>query len=630
MRKIFTIIALAVLVIGTCQAEAQTPDTEEIVKDEMGIKRLKAVYPPPGGVVQERLVMIAADASSLESPLDPNTVTVTLDGADVTESAEITAAYVVYETPEPLSTGRHEVRITAKDVERRRIEPLSWTFTVATDVKPAATGDQVPLETQEQRDNTRGRLDVSTDYVTAEYVPQSAIDVSDLFREKEGMKLNIDLSFSNTSEGRTIIGSYHRNTQYYTDIEQDKGQLRYSDSNFSSQLGYFWLKYSDLTVLGTELGGALLEKEINSWKLAAFAGRTQDPSTSGTFKQNAGGIRGAYSWSDRNTTTLTLITAEEKYDPVFAQSANPARDRIASIRHDLAYNGNLSAYLEMAVNERQERGNAAAKDEAIKFAAQGNYTDLRGRIEVYSIGDNYLPIAEGSAKFLETDREGYLVSGDWKAAKRITAGGEYEEYDELSSDETTRRNNAFVAVSLSDTASVTYRKRKLTRNGTESQSDAVNARFTLPATSMFAETRVVAGWQDIDYSSPLALSNTVVRMLALNTSFRDILQVSLSHSVSDTSDLRNNTDTENKNFALGLNWNIIPFKLMWIGRYEISDNSGHNVDNEETRIKTTIKYVIDPVYTLNLGAEWVDYVNAESPDLDYDQAIVRSGVEWKF
>ncbi len=82
--------------------------------------------------------------------------------------------------------------------------------------------------------------------------------------------------------------------------------------------------------------------------------------------------------------------------------------------------------------------------------------------------------------------------------------------------------------------------------------------------------------------------------------------------------------------SAGLNWNIIPFKLMWTGRYEIMDNSGDGVGNNEKGLKTNLKYVLDKIYSFNLGYDNIKYNDSITPIYGYAQDIVRSGVEWNF
>jgi hypothetical protein len=621
---------IVVLLIFLFAARAQAAD-EARVKDEMGLRRITAVYPAPGENIDETTPMIAADASQLETPLDPKTVSVALNGVDVTDDAEITASYVVYQPPSPLGPGRYDVRITAKDVNRNDIEPLTWTFTVGGGVAvPGAVG-AVGVS---KKDNTTGRLSVSTDYIAADYVPQPAFDISELFREKEGMKLNADLSFTNVSGGRTLIGSYHRETQYYSDIETDKWRLNYYDDNFESTLGNFWLATSDLTLLGAELAGVELDKKAGPWSSMFFSGRTQDPSTSGTFKQITTGARGAFAWNKYNTSSLTALYADERDNTAYEPTDMPARDEIASFRHEYIDGEDFSASLELARNIRTEKGAASTHSGAEKLDVSARYGKLSGEGSLYRIPDDYLPIAEGSSRYLKSNRRGFLMKGGYAATEMLTLGGEFEEYDEFDVVEPTiKRAAAFAAFSFDGGSTLAYRKSKLVRSGTSSESDSVNGTLVLPATDLFAETRISLGWQNISYDAAAVTSNTDIYMASVATSYKDKLRISVSHTFSNNgaeSAASGLTESDNKTSAVALNWNIIPFKLMWIGQYEVSDNSGTSSDDGETRFKNMVKYVIDKTYTLNLGLDFVAYTDSISHTTDYDQTILRTGVEWNF
>lgn len=626
--------AMVVTMVLAGAAAAQTP-TDERLKDEMGLKRLKVIYPEAGATVAEPRPAIAVDASGLGVPIDSKTVIVTFNGVDVTDNSEINAAYIIYEPPQPLPVGDYEVRITAKNIKQEDIEPLSWTFRISAGVPeeaPAAHAAAQPALAK--KDNTTGKLSVSTDYINAEYTPQPAIDISQLFAEKEGMKLNSDLSFTNTSEGRTLIGSYHRETQYYTDVEIDKGRLNYYDANFKAVLGSFWTAYSDLTIIGAEMNGAMFEKEDGPFKLQLFSGRTQDPSTSGTFKQNTTGLRGAYAWGKRNTTTVTLLSAYEKDDAVYGQTSRPAEDKIAALRHDYVMGGAIKANIEVAQDFRRVDAGGTDRNGAAKLGVSARFGDITGELAVYRIAEGFVPIAEGSAKFLKTDRHGVLLKGAYALSKLATFGGEYEQYDEFSKGPLfeTKRGNAFVTLNVTDSSSLTYRKMKLTRYNTLSETDAANAIITLPSTRLFAESRITLGWQDIDYRTTGVVSNTKVKIGTFSTAYKDILRISFSHSVSDTGTLAAIlTETENKTSGLNLFWNIIPFKFFWSGSYQITGNTGNNnTDNDEKRLKTMFKYVVSDTCTVNLGLDTVSYKDAIGRATDYDQRIIRTGIEWSF
>ncbi|HOO56938.1 MAG TPA: hypothetical protein PLN69_08950 [bacterium] len=619
-KRITAGIILTVILL--CISTATYSTTDELLKDEMGLTRLQVIYPENGAAIEETRPMIGADASMLEIPIDTQTVVITLNGIDVTDNSEITPGYIIYKPLEPLASRKYEVRITAKNINKENIEPLSWSFNIK---------GELPEEIIErEKDNTTGRFVVSTDYVGAEYAPREQIDVSQIFREKEGMKLNTDLFFTNVSSGRTIIGSYHRETQSYTDMELDKARLDYYDSNFSASLGNFWLSLSDFSLLGAELAGAKIEKEIGPWGITLFSGRTQDPGTSGRFKQLASGARGDYEWDKHHTSSITAIAANEKDAGASSIAPLPARDEIMSFEHQYQYDERTSASLEIARNNRSERGDIASHDSAARISVAMTRDAFSGEIYAYDIGEDFYPVSEGSAKYLKNDRRGAMGKGAWQVTDNLKVGGEYEQYDTNSTDTRTKRGNAFVTVSYGMLQSVQYRKAKLVSSGTVSKTDSLNAVLLIPSTSNFTETRLTAGAHKIDYSGAGILVETDVILFALNTSYRDRLGLSASYSNSDTDNITSISNTENKNFSLGLNWNIIPFKLMWSGRYENIRNSGSSVDNEEERVKTAVKYILNNTYAFNLGWDTITYSDTISNGYNYDQSIFRSGVEWEF
>lgn len=619
LRAVRTIIlALFLLPSG---ALAQNADP---MRDELGVTRLQAAWPLDGAVIDDAQPVIAADASRLESPLDPRTVTISLNGVDVTPSADVTAAYILFQPPAPLTPGRYDVRITASDVSKKRIEPLAWSFTISAAAQPAPP--ELP-----PTDNTTGRFSWSTDYVSVNYLSLPNLDTPSLFREKEGMKLNTDLNFTNTSDGRTLSGVYHRETQTYTDIEQDKGRLEYRDSHFSASLGHFRFRISDLTVAGTELAGARVSAARGAWDLTAFSGRSQDPSTSGSFHQTASGISGAYNWSDRHSTTLTALTAYEKDDPVFSAAATPARDEIASLLHEFRPNPNVRATLEAAANARREQGAAATHNGAIRFAVAGSFRSVSGEVTAYSIDEDFLPIAEGSARSLLNDRKGFRARAVWSMSGMFTVGGELEEYDTVSTDIATTRSDAFITLNRGMIVPVTYRNSRLTTGaGVESESDSVTATLDLGSPGPLRFARMTAGWQNIDYASAAALSGSEIVFVALHAWYKSSLGVSASYSNSETENLLTAASTETDNLSVNVTWNMIPSRLTWTGYYAMLENPDQAAGSFEERAESTFRYMASSMYTVTLAMGAVSYENYATPQYNYTQRIVRAGMEMDF
>ncbi len=628
--KILIAAGAAALIFYIAARAGATEQTNRIIKNEMGLKKMQIVFPESGSRIFDTQPMITASAELLKAPLDPETVTITLNGADVTDSAELAPSYVSYQPDAPLLPGKYDVRVTAGDINKGVIEPLVWSFSI----DEGAAGEdsfaaaQAPIE--KERDNTSGKLSVSSDFVSADFVPQAAVDISQLFREKEGMKQNADFTFTNISEGRTLLGSYHRETQSYTDIEIDKGRLDYFDSDFNATLGAHWFSLSDLTVYGTELNGMSFDRKSGPWGVKLFSGRTQDPSTSGTFKQIASGFRGTYEWNEKGRTSVTALTASESHDAAHELTSSPAKDRISGILHEQKFGKNIKAVAEAAQNHRKIWLGDSVSDSAARLLVSGTLENFTAEAEAYRIGEDYFPIADGSSKYLKNDRAGARAKGSYQLSSMIVAGGEYERYDTESTDVITKRGNAFVTLRKGMIQALTYRKGKLVSGGTISETDSVTTLLVLPAVGNFTETRVSAGAQQIKYESSGILTETSVRMFSLNTSFRDKLGISANFSTSDTDDEVNLTNSKNKSMLLGLNWNIIPFKLIWMGRYELADSSGSTADTNEKTIKSNFKYYFNKVYAVNLAYDHITYDDAVSPIYNYEQDIVRSGFEWSF
>lgn len=628
-RIISSAFAAALIALAAAPAHAQ-PQADARLKDEAGLLRIKAVYPVPGSTISGGAPMITADASGLESPLDPQTVTITLNGADVTADAEIMPTYIMYTPPAALPRGNYEVRIIAANIAKQEIEPLAWTFTSGQAqgvTSQGATGPGQPAETA-----FHAQLSISRDSVKADYVRRAVPDVSVLFREKEGDKINADFTFSSVNTGRAILGAYHRETQDYTGVVLDKGRISYSDDNFTASLGNFWFSLSDLTVMGAELAGAALDRRHKEWGLTLFSGRTQDPSTSGSFKQITTGFRTSYDWNPSNKTYLTVLSANETDDPYYSLSGTPARDSIIGVYHEFHNARDLKSTFEISKNTRTKKAQDPVHDSAWRVTATKQVNEkLDTTVELYNIGSKFLPIAEGSSRYLKNDRKGYKGRAKYAFSGRLIAGGETEHYSIFTTNRSTQRDSVYLTgIAGGNLKSVTLNRSRLTSNGSSSRTDGGSFSMAFKPSRLIGETRVNGGWQKINYTSLAASTKTVIKTASLSSAFKNIFNLNAGYSVSNTSDLRALTAVENKNLSLGVDWNAIPFKLLVSGRYETAENQGSNVSNKEKRLKTSLKYITSKAYAVSLGLDNIRYWDAVSPFYDYSQKIVRTGVEREF
>ncbi|HOO56113.1 MAG TPA: hypothetical protein PLN69_04770 [bacterium] len=620
MKLIKPVFATLVFIFAlSAMTFAQTP--EELYKDELGIKRLKIVFPEQNSTIENTNPMITIDASALEAAVDPQTVIITLDGSEVTKYADVTSAYFIYQPAAPLAPGSHEIRVVAKDINKNEIEPLSWKFNIAGAVKKPSIKEK-PV--------TNGTFSLSADIVDSDYDETVPVDVPSLFGEKDGTKINTDLRFSNIDSLRSITGSFHRETTYFTDTTIDKGRLIYEQENVSASLGYFWHGISELSMIGTELGGALFQIDSGEWQFDIFSGRTQDPSTSGTYKQNTTGGKASFAWDEKNTSSLVFLSADEKDNPLVTTLSNPAKDRIASFIHEYKHSSRLSATMEAATNKRTVDGADSENSKAAKLRIDGSFDDGSASVSVYKIGEAFMPVSEGNSKFLKNDREGYSASANYTLMEMFTLGGEHEEYDKRSTDLTTRRSTGYLSVLGHRNNRFTWRRSKLSASGTVSESDSLSALFLIEPNENLSNTRLSVNLQNIDYSAAGILNETKVFLFAVNTIFQESARLGISYSQTESEDFINLTDSKNKTTITDINSDVMQKPLSWFARFEFSDNFGTGVDNEERRTELGVKQRFRADFAVSLSWQGNSYKDGAAPLLNYDQNIYRIGSEFSF
>jgi hypothetical protein len=136
--RFFTAVLAAVVLVGlagcsTSGAQGRPPpgDTPEIVR----------LYPPEGGQVclrpQIGVDLVLSDATRKDGSFDISTVTLTLDGNDVTKDAMVPGSLiypqnqisVLYTPLTPLKAGTHQASFTYASASGKKTH--AWTFTVA-------------------------------------------------------------------------------------------------------------------------------------------------------------------------------------------------------------------------------------------------------------------------------------------------------------------------------------------------------------------------------------------------------------------------------------------------------------------------------------------------------------------
>ncbi|MBN1324197.1 MAG: right-handed parallel beta-helix repeat-containing protein [Methanotrichaceae archaeon] len=138
-------------VVVSSRADDSNPSNNEASKtlivasddsdsDPPSISRLQ---PPTGSTLSYRRPLISADLNDTGSGIDTKSVSVSVDGTDVTTEARIVPARVWYTPADDLAPGEHLVEVRASD--RQGNENTSrWTFQISGDLTPPSIEDLQP------------------------------------------------------------------------------------------------------------------------------------------------------------------------------------------------------------------------------------------------------------------------------------------------------------------------------------------------------------------------------------------------------------------------------------------------------------------------------------------------------
>jgi hypothetical protein len=98
------------------------------------------VRPDDGSSGSDRTPVISAALSDAGVGIDPDSVTLSLDGADVTAGLQLAGGRATYQPVAPLGFGEHVAVLRAADRSGNAAGPLSWRFTVRDETAPTIGG----------------------------------------------------------------------------------------------------------------------------------------------------------------------------------------------------------------------------------------------------------------------------------------------------------------------------------------------------------------------------------------------------------------------------------------------------------------------------------------------------------
>lgn len=620
--KGFRFFFLFVLLSAACPVfAAETPPGGEPV-----------VYPAGGSGVETSRPMVAVDFSPAGIEIDPARSAIYLNGVDVTEESEVTPFYIIYRPSADMEAGDYSVRVEAVLKNGPALEPIVWRFWITAPVD-APVSPPAPLE---QKQQVRGRMAVSVDNVSARYTPDDDVDVTGIFAEQEGSKVNI--SFDASSRGAySADASYYRYTDDYEETAEDRGLLSLRRGDLEVMAGNFWLEYSDLSVAGTELAGIYINNRAGGLDLRFFSGRSQDYTESGTFKQTATG----FSASLEKTNTLTsasIIFADEKDDAVYSAYSSPTTDMLISVKHDSRLTRSTSVSFEAASNEHNDADEPEnERGRAFRATMTRQRKGLLFSAGAYGINDNFVPVAEGSTKYLLSNKEGYDLRLGWNPGPRFGFDAYFEKYDRSQSDDFDKQSieNGSAYFTIAPRPALPYftvAKSRLTSSiGTVSDSDSIS--MTLDFKNTHGPAKFYTLWRDSEYEDTSTYnfkSESDLWYFSLSSPLTSTLDLYTVYSLTDYYTVTSNSGSDTKTLTLDLAWEAVPGVLRFDGSYELEKSGGDDIDREEEIIGLVCTWIAGDQYSIALAGEVIDYIDNETDSYNYDQFIIRFGVEYRF
>ncbi|MGC4047883.1 MAG: stalk domain-containing protein [Armatimonas sp.] len=107
--------------------------------------QIGTLSPAPNAAASTQNLLIYATLSDSGTGIDPGSVRVTVNGADVTAKATVTEAFFSYKPEAPLPAGKTAIAVTARDLAGNE-SSREWSFQVAANAAPAPTPRSVDLK----------------------------------------------------------------------------------------------------------------------------------------------------------------------------------------------------------------------------------------------------------------------------------------------------------------------------------------------------------------------------------------------------------------------------------------------------------------------------------------------------
>ena len=631
--------------------------------------------PYPGEEIVDRQPMVGVKLPQPDTPLDPTTIKIFIDGEDVTAETQVSVEYIFYVPSIPMKMGSHNVRLTYSDINGAALDPLSWTFNVV------AKKVEVQKPTEYGPPVTNGRLVLQIADINLDNASRGSNWAETDIKYQESVDTTANLSFMHKFYGKSLRGSYERTVEQITGRTNDWAKFEYLDDENRILFGDTPITsrtFTPMTITGVKLRGFMHTYMANpKYDFTTFWGRTQEPHN-GRYKRFTLGMKVDTSTSKNNKVKVILLNSKETGQS--STTSVPNHDTLASISNDFRIDRHWNFNGEMVYDKHQELGLAATEsgeESALKYTTSFTTNRIQAQLGRRTIGPRFTPTTLGA--FTEADREGTFGSIQYRPSQRFLAKTFYDAYhnnlhhNNNTNDYTDRSQNSITTMNLDyprlPVLNARYGKLYTKTDAPFGNPDTQRSESTTENYTLRENFHDVGPFNgsgltfvfsryDIDrtsYSSGGTSSIFNLRsdtrnwtfttrykafaLLSYNTSYNKVYYQTRSGTTRSLNDTKSNTD------RIGLQLNIVPFKFITNINYartakksnttSISgavSTSSLSAAPRETQLSLSFIYYINQDRKLTLELEDYDkeYRALVSAGRGYDEQIMRLGYSLEF
>ena len=259
------------------------------------------MQPDDGGIYEEGNQMVVISIYDEEDDVDISTISLVIDGEDVTSDASVDQDFISFVPPGPFEFGTHTIQFSVSDQLGNAATTNEWTFSIEKEeVKKTFLSDAT----------IKGSLDYESEYDT--FSGKDQPDNRPLDNQKPRFKLTFSKGLLKASFSMSLIEHFDPLAREVDSRRQPLDRVKFNIATPYASLkgGDHNPNFSELTLKGARVRGLIADANYKGFKTSLIYGNTKEmlPAilqnndegipeyVKGTFAQKLFGVNTSYSW----------------------------------------------------------------------------------------------------------------------------------------------------------------------------------------------------------------------------------------------------------------------------------------------------------------------------------------------